>query len=207
MNGIVKQGAWGACGFVSVLNALHGQGKLTEFGAELSLAQINERLGAELITYLKMTSVQRPKIAAEILAYTKTFGPPYSGYTSINDICIRIATEVRSNTLPTDPGAKQAGIGIAMPVSGVQDYVTFAGLKSTLKTVFNPPFVRTELLKHKDCIVGCGRGDKTVPGGGLKHWVYVNPNGVLLNWGSKTDLKSASPVLPFEYIPCVVQLG
>jgi len=215
MNGIIKQGnannQWGVCGFVSVLNALHQEGKLTSFGHTLSMDEIQQRLGAEIITYLKMTAVERPAIANAILTYTQSFGHPYSGYTSINDICNRIAAELRKIHNPADWTNFQGGIGVAMPAAAVQDYVDFVGLKSKLPAANNPPFTSGELLKHRDCIVGCGREPRSDPENGLRHWVYIDKNGCLLNWGVKTDLKS-SP-LPqavidkkYTYIPAVVQL-
>jgi hypothetical protein len=215
MNGVIKQGnaanQWGVCGFVGVLNALHQEGKLQSFGRTLSMNEIQQRLGAEIITYLKMTEIERPKIASSILTYTQSFGPPYSGYTSINDICNRIAAEVRTGRGPTDWTNFQGGIGVAMPASAVQDYAAFAGLKSTLPPVNDAPFTEEEVLKHRDCIVGCGRAPKTDPENGLRHWVYIDKNGCLLNWGVKTDLNTSplpQAVLDknYGYIPAVVQL-
>ena len=205
---IVDQGKWGICGFVGVLNALHEQGRLQEFGKNLSLDQIQQRLGAEVITYLKMTSVERPKIAAEILAFTQSFGDPYDKFKSIDDICRRIAAEVAIVRPDGDWACNQGGIGVGMTVAAVQDYIDFAGLKSKLKTLASPPFTKDELLKHRDCIIGCGRDPKQSPtNDGLRHWVYVDPKGCLLNWGVKTDLtKEALPTMNYAYVPHVVQL-
>jgi hypothetical protein len=215
MNDIIKQGnatnQWGVCGFVSVLNALHQEGKLQSFGRTLNIDEIQQRLGAEIITYLKMTAIGRPGIANSILTYTQSFGAPYSGYKSINDICNRIASEVRKAHNPGDWTNFQGGIGVAMPASAVQDYVEFVGLKSTLPAVNNAPFTKSELVKYRDCIVGCGREPRTDPENGLRHWVYIDKNGCLLNWGVKTDLNTSS--LPqavidkkYGYIPAVIQL-
>jgi hypothetical protein len=207
MSGVIDQGRWGICGFVSVLNALHEQGKLKEFGKDLPLNDIQQRLGAELITYLKMTKVERPAIASAILAFTQSFGPPYSGYKGIDDICTRIATEMTKTRPPGEMYYNQGGMGIALPPQAVQDYVRFAGLKANPTLVGTLPFTKDELLKHKDCIIACGRDPKTDQYSGLRHWIYVNPQGCLVNWGTSTDLtKDSLPAMNFGYIPFVVQL-
>lgn len=217
MNGIIQQGnaknEWGVCGFVSVLNALHQAGELESFGRALGLAEIQQRLGAEIITYLKMTAVERPAIANGILAYTQTFGHPYSSYTSINDICNRIAAQLRTIQNPADWTNFQGGIGVAMPPEAVVDYVDFVGKRSTLTKWDRgaPVFSAAELVKHRNCIVGCGRVPRTDPHNGLRHWVYVDANGCLLNWGVTTDLNtSALPQAVVEkkytYIPAVIQI-
>ena len=202
---------WGVCGFVSVLNALHEQGKLEEFGNKLSTPQIQERLGAEIITYLKMTEVDRPAIADAILDYTQSFGDAYKNYTSITDICNRIKAQLTNVRTLTDWYKLKNATGIALPPSAVQDYIRWAGLQSTLETLPDPSFTPAELRKYKNCIVGCGRDPKAGAYHGLRHWVYVDQGGRLLNWGVRTDLNT-SP-LPQEviekkygYIPCVVRL-
>lgn len=215
MSDVIRQSiageGWGVCGFVSVLNALHEQGKLEEFGNKLTTPQIQERLGAEIITYLKMTEVDRPVIAGAILAYTKSFGGAYAKYTSITDICNRIKAQLTNVKTLTDWFSLKDATGIALPPSAVQDYIKWAGLQSTLKTLPDPSFTPAELLKYKNCIVGCGRDPKGDAEHGLRHWVYVDQGGCLLNWGVRTDLNT-SP-LPqavvqknYGYIPCVVQL-
>jgi hypothetical protein len=184
MSGIINQGAghnaWGICGFVGVLNALHQDGKLTEFGSSLSQNQIEQRLGGEIITFLKMTAVERPDIAAAIVAFTQSFGMPYSSYVDIADICRRIAVEMQRPTVGT--------LGIALPPLAVAQYAKFAGLNASWKIFQSAGFTRDNLLDCRGCIIGCGREPKTDPYNGLRHWVYVNPKGCLLNWGVSTDL-------------------
>ena len=211
MSGVIDQGSWGICGFVSVLNALHEQGKLKEFGKDLPLTDIQQRLGAELITYLKMTKVERPAIANAILTFTQSFGSPYNTFKSIEDICARIATEMTKMLPPDEMYYNQGGFGVALPPDAVQDYVRFAGLKARATQTISRNFSRDELVKLRDCIVACGRDPKKDMYNGLRHWIYVNPQGCLVNWGTSTDL-TTNP-LPqelkdanFGYIPFVVQL-
>lgn len=131
-----------------MLNALHEQGKLEEFGSALSIDQIQQRLGAELITYLKQIDVEKPQLAADILAFTRSFGEPYSKYRSIADICNCIKEDTKK-------------LDVALPPSAVQDYMDAVRLKSTLMMLQDPAFTRDALLKHRDCIVGCGRAPKS----------------------------------------------
>lgn len=184
MSDVISQGKpgqqWGICGFVSVLNALHEQGKLEEFGSALSIDQIQQRLGAELITYLKQVDVEKPQLAADILSFTRSFGEPYSKW-GIADICNCIKEDTKKP-------------GVALPPSAVQDYMDAVRLKSTLMMLQDPAFTRDALLKHRDCIVGCGRAPKSAAEKGLRHRVYVNKDGCLLSWDKRTDLtKSPLP--------------
>lgn len=204
MPGVINQGPgnqWGICGFVGVLNALHQQGKLKEFGQELSTASVNQRVGPEVITYLKMRSVEKPEITDAILAFTKSFGTPYDQYRTIGEICDDIAAAVRSG---------QGTIGVAMPLEAIEDYVAWVGLKASRRPA-STTFTAASLLQYKGCIVGCGRGAKAPPYYGLKHWVYVDPAGNLLNWGTSIDLtKNALPqnvAGAFAYVPYAVHLA
>jgi hypothetical protein len=155
-----------------------------------------------------MTKVERPAIAEAVLAFTQSFGPPYSGYKSIGDICTRIATEMtKARNAGEEIYYNQGGMGVALPPQAVQDYLRFAGLKAQPTQVGVLPFTKDELLKHTDCIIACGRDPRTDQYSGLRHWIYMNPQGCLLNWGKKTDLTTeALPTMNYGYIPFVIQL-
>jgi len=90
----------------------------------------------------------------------------------------------------------------------LEDYIKFAGLKFKRKTIGAPAFTGKELLKHVNCVIGCGRDPKDPPtSDGLRHWIYVNSQGILQNWGKKYDLKRvALPTMNYQYIPYVVEL-
>lgn len=203
MVGVINQGPgnqWGVCGFVGVLNALHEDGKLQEFGKELSLASINQRVGPEVLTYLKMRSVEKPGITDAVLAFTKTFGTPYDQYQNIGQICDDIKKVVKD---------AKGSVGVAMPIEAVEDYIAWVGLKSSRRLESNT-FTSQSLLTYKGCIVGCGYGGKNAPYFGLRHWVYVNPKGCLLNWGESIDLTTKP--LPkgvadtFKFVPYALHL-
>ncbi|MBN8889103.1 MAG: hypothetical protein J0H91_02260 [Rhodospirillales bacterium] len=209
----IDQGKSGTCGFVSVLDVLNRSGRLKhmEKGRDnMTLGEIHQRLGAEMITYLKMTEVERPTIAQGILAFTQSFGAPYSGYTSIQDICRRIKNEVLVGPRnASDWTNYQGGIGVGFPPAAVLDYLKQVGLKGEQKTVNNPAYTAQELLKHKDCIVGCGRTDHNSPYGGLRHWVYVTPDGKVCTWGNVTDLTSEglpASLTRYGWVPAVIEL-
>lgn len=204
MGGIVKQGKWGVCGFVSVLNALHTHGKLEEFGKGLSLAAVQKRLVAEIITYLKVRNLQNPAIADEILQFTKSFGHPYNAYTGMPDLIRHLERELKNSAHDTASVINQGGIGVAMPTNAVADYVDFAGAHCTIKKTVPTSLSQASLKKHRECAVGIGYG------GGLKHWVYVDNGGNLFNWGSVHALANSSAKPPdldrFSHVYGVVQL-
>lgn len=209
----IDQGRSGTCGFVSVLDVLHRLGRLKQMdGRRMTLGEIHQRLGAEMITYLKMGEVERPTITQGILAFTQSFGVPYSGYTSIQDICRRIEAEMEVGPRnASDWTNYQGGIGVGFPPAAVVDYLKSVGLNGTQKPGVNSPaYTAQELLKHKDCIVGCGRTDRNSPYGGLRHWVYVTPDGKVCTWGKVTDLTREGLPKSLErygWVPAVIALS
>ncbi|WP_366653808.1 hypothetical protein [Fodinicurvata sp. EGI_FJ10296] len=204
MGGIVKQGKWGVCGFVSVLNALHMNGKLKEFGTELGIESVQKRLVAEVITYLKVRNLQNPTITNEILTFTKSFGHPYNRYTGVPDLIRHLERELKSSAHDTASVINQGGIGVAMPTNAVADYADFAGAQCSIKRTVPTSLSQASLIKHRECAVGIGYN------GGLRHWVYVDNNGNLYNWGSVHALADSSAKPPnldrFSHIYGVVQL-
>jgi hypothetical protein len=69
-------------------------------------------------------------------------------------------------------------------------YMTWAGVKNAtdlkIETTQN---TSDNLLSYTNCIIGLGEhpGPKRKYNG-LEHWIYVDPVGVLNNWGAKTTL-------------------
>ena len=209
----IDQGKSGTCGFVSVLDAMNRLGRLTHMEkgrGNLTLGEIHQRLGAEMITYLRMTEIERPAIARDILAFTQSFGAPYSSYASIQDICRRIENELLVGPRNSSDWTNyQGGIGVGFPPDAVLDYLNFVGLKGEQKSVNGPTYTAQELLKHKDCIVGCGPTDRGSPYGGLRHWVYVTPDGKVCTWGTVTDLSSTglpASLTRYGWVPAVIAL-
>src|ERR1700722_14014274 len=67
---IIDQDQWGICGFVSVLNGLRAAGLLTKVSKdgdeELSLEEIQTRLYAEIVTYLKYLVFTKSPLVKQI---------------------------------------------------------------------------------------------------------------------------------------------
>jgi len=163
-----------------------------------------KRLGAEIVTYLKMRRVQKPAVTDGILKFTQSFGQPYSGYKDIGDLIGRIEQILKGTAPATDQAINQGGIGVAMTMDAVVDYLQFVDLKFEVKALPHMGFTQAELAKHKDCVIGIGYDGK------LKHWIYVNGTGELCNWGTASELNN-SPDKPkdlerFTHIYHVIQL-
>ena len=59
--------------------------------------------------------------------------------------------------------------------------------KSAQMYYMDVPFTKEQMGKYKDCIVGTGATTKKDNGyNGLRHWVYVNKGGTMLNWAAET---------------------
>jgi hypothetical protein len=188
MGAILDQGKWGVCGFVGVLNGLHQAGRLKEFGTELFLDPIKVRLRAGMITDLAMTEVGRPAIAAGILAFIRSFGHPDSTDKSVDDICTRIAAEPTTIATVEDWTNNQGGIGVGLPPHAAEDDLRVTGLTPARKTVVFPPVTRDALPLRRNRVIGLGRNPHSAPDNGLKHRVFVDGNGVPMNWGKQNDL-------------------
>jgi hypothetical protein len=181
MGETINQNGWGVCGFVGVLNALHQRGKLKSFDKSLTIDQIHDRLGAEILTYLKLTKVEKPELGMDILKFTQSFGEPYSNYKSLDEIIDHFKL--------TYDGMMPKQLGVALSAKVIEDYARSAGLTPTVQVLKSTTYDNASLLTLSGCIVGLGDGnDLDNPWGGLKHWVYVTPEGHLLNWGIDVDL-------------------
>jgi hypothetical protein len=182
-NEVVDQGKWGICGFVAVLNALHQAGTLKEFGRNLTLEDIRNRLGAELVTFLKIIEQENQDIAKEIVVFTNSFGPPYNTYDRIDKFITKIEEDLRKAPKDTekiiDQGPK---FGIAMTANAVKLYLEKFANFSIQEKQFSGSFNANNLPTYKNCVIGLGTD------GQLKHWVYMDKGGHLYNWGKKGDL-------------------
>lgn len=213
MSDIVDQDQWGICGFVSVLNGLRAAGKLIKFsGTQMSLEEIQTQLYAEIVTYLKYLIFMKSPLVSQIEEISNICAPIAEPRRSLPEIVQVIETRLRDivskNTSSTgatnEPTIRQQmqalihvrddarNITVAMSPDALVDYMKWAGVKNAqdlkVKTTANNS---NNLMAYKNCVIGLGEK----PGGlskynGLEHWIYVDPTGVLNNWGAKTTLKS-----------------
>jgi hypothetical protein len=194
---VIDQGKWGGvCGFVSVIHGLRQRGPITGLRwfkkkaevVEMSTDDLEAKLGAEMITYLKMTQVERPAVADAIVRFTRTWGGVYAALT-MNQIIQQITTTVMTKHANNDWKCKNS-LGCALPPEAVEDYLDFVGLKH--KRVLNGvrmPFTKQAMGQYKDCVVGTGASSEAGNGyNGLRHWVYVTKKGVMYNWAKETTM-------------------
>ena len=211
MADIVDQDRWGICGFVSVLNGLRAAHKLTKWtdgkSSELSLPEIQTRLYAEIVTYLKYLVFTKSPLVAQIEEISSICSPSGTPKRNIDQIVRFI--EGRLREIATNGGSESSiqkqmqaliqgegdnSITVAMTPDSLVDYMTWAGVKNAvnakLETTMN---TSDNLLTHKNCIIGVGgKVDAKAKYNGLQHWIYVDKEGVLNNWGDKTPLKSGT---------------
>ncbi|MDD2659022.1 MAG: hypothetical protein PHY54_04965 [Methylococcales bacterium] len=212
---ILNQNIWGGvCGFVSVLHALSERdGGLVGETVGQGSGILHQRLGAEMKTYLRMTQIERPGIAQDIEEFSRTFDG-FENFT-INEAITKIEQAARTDNFFQMQWKYDAKLGlcggVAMPLNAVLDYLNFVGLRSKMKfTNAKLVFTQCELRKYKDCIVGVGnKSQSNTKYRGLRHWVYVDKNGYLWNWGNKKEMKKSS-ARPYEDYPdrhnCIIHV-
>jgi hypothetical protein len=206
VSGVIDQGRWGTCGFVSVLNSLYEDGQVKEFGSNLTLNAIHTRLAVEVLEYLRTIEQQNPELAAEIVEFSGKLG---GRARTIGELCL----DIRARVVDADStgGLAQAweGVVVAMPPHGILDYLKRIGLQAVEKP---SPFTLTAatLSGFRNCVVGVGNTDPPYDYISLKHWVFVNRKGVMLNWAERLDLTTEAlpprDEFPFEFICWVIQI-
>ena len=208
MSDIVDQKRWGICGFVSVLNGLRAAGQLTKLtgggSTEMSLKEIQTRLYAEIVAYLKYLVFMESPLVAQIEDITRICSPKGTPKRNIQQIILFIEERLRkiaashgSNESSLEGhmraligGEKDNNITVAMTPDSLVDYMKWAGVQNAahlnITTTMN---TSDNLLAYTNCIIGLGeRPGPDSPYNGLEHWIYVDRNGVLNNWGQKTSL-------------------
>lgn len=193
MTDVIDQSKWGGvCGFVSVLHGLRSRSNITSLGKTMSTADLEASLGAEMITYLKMTQIERPQLAADIITYTKTWGGTYASIT-MDSMIQEIKTTVLTKST-TGTWGDRGAIGCALPPTAVEDYLRHVGLKyKRILDGSRQSFSHSVMGGYKDCIVGVGATSEANNGwNGLRHWVYVTKAGVMMNWAKGTKLDASA---------------
>ncbi|VTR95309.1 unnamed protein product [Gemmata massiliana] len=204
---LLNQNIWGGvCGFVSVLHALgERDGGLAGETGKKGSKTLHQRLGAEMITYLKFAQIDQPAIAKDIEEFSRSFGPPHDTFT-INDVIVKISQAMRTNNcfLMQWKFSAKLGLcgGVAMPYEAVLDYLEFAGMNHVTQ-LHNAmqPFTQSEIRQYTNCIVGVGNKNLShTKFRGLRHWVYIDKDGNLWNWGKCKPMTDSSN-RPYEDYP------
>jgi hypothetical protein len=208
---IIDQDQWGICGFVSVLNGLRTAGLLTKMTANgaraMSLDEIQTQLYAEIVAYLKYLVFTTSPLVQQIEKLSFHLAP--KGEPKRNIFQLVQFIEGRLRTIAGVKGRdeesirqgmrrlianmkKRNQVTIAMTPDALVDYLQWTGVKNAMNLQITTTMNTGEnLLAHKNCIIGIGgkQGAKALCNG-LEHWIYVDGNGVLNNWGTKTQLQS-----------------
>jgi hypothetical protein len=207
---IIDQDRWGICGFVSVLNGLRTAGLLTKWTeggeVEMDLDEIQTRLYAEILTYLKYLVFTNSPLVEQIEEITEHLRPQNETRRTLpvlityiegrlrqigsqtNLLESRIRSEMRS--LISEEGG-DLGVTISMTPDAIVDYMRWVGVKNAT----NLKIKRTmnnggNLLKYKNCIIGIGQKQgQNEMYNGLEHWIYVDDTGVLNNWGKTKQIR------------------
>lgn len=229
---IIDQSRWGICGFVSVLNGLRDAGQLTKVTGggttALSLKEIQTRLYAEIVSYLKYLMFTGSPLVAQIEDISRICAPKGTPKRSIQQIIQFIEGKLRKlvsqhgrhessllgHMRALIGGEKDNNITVAMTPDSLVDYMEWAGVRNArdlkVSTTMNSG---DGLLTYRNCIIGLGENPGPLsPYNGLEHWIYVDANGVLNNWGTKTQLSSASNMTTLfgpwaKFITHVIRMG
>ncbi|BDG72793.1 hypothetical protein [Roseomonas fluvialis] len=209
---VIDQDEWGICGFVSVLNALHEAGPLVRFGHALSIDQIHERLAVEVVTFLKFVAAHeaiadgdtrvigsRAGLADRIVAFSRELG---GTATTLNGLVSEIEGQVITASVAIGSGSAGSWAHtwgdtvVAMPVSGMCAYLEWHKVKHSLRAT--PLALNGATLSGQtNCVVGLSdtrRPRSADPECGiLRHWVYVDRGGIVLNWGARVDVSGGLP--------------
>ena len=99
MSDVIDQKRWGICGFVSVLNGLRAAGQLTKLtgggSTEMSLKEIQTRLYAEIVAYLKYLVFMESPLVAQIEDITRICSPKGTPKRNIQQIILFIEKRLR----------------------------------------------------------------------------------------------------------------
>jgi len=186
---VLNQSKWGVCGFVSILNAMAHNKKLAAFYG-VTIDGMQDQLAPELITWLKITNVEKPEMVRDILVFCKEFG---RNYNTVDDL-VRVIKQEFLAGAARDPQRMTAALDIAMPPHCLVQYLrdVYRVMNVSITHFYHKALSRSELTALKDSIVGVGGSIATKPYDHLLHWVYVDEKGGLWNWGNYDNLASSA---------------
>jgi hypothetical protein len=178
---------WGICGFASTLAAMYSHSPTLKSTVDAAAAKghLNTRLPAEIKTYLMMLKAEN-KIALlnEIRDFTRSFGAKYAAFTIDGYIAKINQIAVNPNLVVGFSAMRKHNLSIAMPPNAVLAYLKM------VHDMKNARIVEPATLKGNNVILGLGTGDKTKPYNGLRHYVYMENNMTVYNYGKVGSLAS-----------------
>lgn len=201
MTQLLGQDYWGGvCGFVSVIHGI-----LLYKGGDaldgLSKTELEYNTGLSLLAFLKHIK-SNPKISGEIVAFTQAFGGVHAKKT-MDQLIMECQIKVDQLAKPGATGLKKTGEdgwGVGMTKDALIEYMKWLGVTCKERNGISV-WTQANLRTCKNCVVGVGNRSTLNNGfGGLRHWVYVNEDGVMYNWGNETILGD-NPNRPYDELP------
>ncbi|ROR94955.1 hypothetical protein EDC56_3770 [Sinobacterium caligoides] len=211
---LFDQKYWGGvCGFVSVIHGI----LLSKNGGDaldgLSKDELQYNLGLSVVSFLKYAK-QNKELADDMVNFTQTFGGVHANKTI--DILIRecqVALSAITGKGSTDKAkATEAGWGIAMSKGALMAYIKWIGAQAVEVKHHSTDWSQENLSRYKNSVCGVGTfADKGTKYLGLRHWVYINEDGYMYNWGGQTEMAETEEA-PYEdsrhdYLVHVLKLG
>ena len=186
---LLGQDYWGGvCGFVSVIHGI-----LLYKGGDaldgLTTAELEYNIGTSLLAFLKHVK-SKPEIADQIVKFTQAFGGVHAKK-NLDQLIMECELAVKELAKPGATGKQtgEDGWGVAMTKDALIEYMKWLGVGCRERTGITM-WSQSVLKTCKHCVVGVGKQADSKNGfGGLRHWVYVNEDGVMYNWGKETVLR------------------
>jgi hypothetical protein len=204
---IIDQKRWGICGFVSVLNGLRSAGLITKWTGgqtwgDMPLAEIQTRLYAEIVAYLNYLIFTESPLVAQIEKISYDLKPKAEPSRTLREVVAFIKQRLKTiQAGGKSEGEKQVemqgliekeganGVTVALTPDALVDYMKWAGvLKAADAKVQVMANTSENLLTYKNSVIGLGTNGWFRSYNGLEHWIYVDKDGVLNNWGDKKAL-------------------
>jgi hypothetical protein len=212
---IIEQKFWGICGFVSVLNGLRAAGLITKWTGpqqwgDMPLEEIQTRLYAEIVAYLNYLIFTESPLVAQIEKISENLKPKGEPSRTLKEVVAFIKGQLRTIARSRNAeGVKLMqiqgliekdgvnGVTVAMTPDALVDYMKWAGVVNAANANVEVMANTSEnLLTYKNSVIGIGTGGGIFKSyNGLEHWIYVDKNGVLNNWGATENLTGVKNAL------------
>ncbi|MFK7797928.1 MAG: hypothetical protein AB8E82_10780 [Aureispira sp.] len=167
---------WGFCGFISILSHLNSRRPLAEIPSD---HQVVTRMGAEVITQLRIMSIEEPNLTDEIVQFTNQFSTLVD--TPHFEDIEQVIAFVEARLLQFDAGQHQGNnfiAGVALPPNAVRSILNRLDL--------NIEHEGQQLDRLTSVIIGIGStgNPDNINYNNLTHWIYLDPNGNISDNGT-----------------------